>query len=309
MPPGVVAFRRERFTDVLRSGRASRFEEFQDDRWFDTVVEPVLSGAGEVSRIAVISRDITDRTRVEEALRESRAKYQALIETNPDFIWEMDAEGRYTYCSPQMERLWGIPPGGMIGRTPFDMMPSEERERAIAAFAEMVRAPRAVSWARGSASYDGRGNVIALEISGVPFFCDDGVLLGYRGITRDVTETGAGRGGPPRERGAAAAGPGGRTGSRFWDRDAVTDRVIVAPGFIQRYRLDPEAMATYADWERYIHPDDREKVETGRKAALGAGEPIDLEFRIVIPRERSGGSSSGGGAWRTGGAPSPGWSG
>ena len=43
MPPGVIAFRRERFTDVLRSGRASRFEEFQDDRWFDTVVEPVLS--------------------------------------------------------------------------------------------------------------------------------------------------------------------------------------------------------------------------------------------------------------------------
>ena len=42
-------------------------------------------------------------------------------------------------------------------------------------------------------------------------------------------------------------------------------------------------MATYDDWERYIHPDDREKVETGRQAALGAGEPIDLEFRILTP--------------------------
>ena len=42
-------------------------------------------------------------------------------------------------------------------------------------------------------------------------------------------------------------------------------------------------MASYADWEQFIHPDDRELVEAGRRAALAAGDPLDLEFRIVIP--------------------------
>lgn len=147
----------------------------------------------------VVWQDVTGRAGAELALRESEEKYRALIETNVDFVWETDAEGRYTYCSPQMERLWDIRPEEMIGRTPFDMMPPGER--ALAAFAEMASAPSGFSGLE-TVSYDGRGNAIAIETSGVPFFGDDGALLGYRGITRDVTER-------VRAGGACAGGGGG----------------------------------------------------------------------------------------------------
>ncbi len=241
---------------------------------------PVRDGDAVVGAL-VLWQDVTARVKAEEALRESEEKYRALIETNVDFVWEMDTGGRYTYCSPQMERLWGLRPEEMIGRTPFDLMPPEERERALAAFAEKAGAPGGFSGLQG-ASYDGRGRLIALEIGGVPFFGDDGVLLGYRGVTRDVTErVRAGealRESEERLRLAQEA-----AGIAIWDRDAVTDRVIVAPGFIRRYLLEPEAMVTSADWLQFVHPDDREKVETDRLAALAAGEPLDLEFRIVIP--------------------------
>jgi hypothetical protein len=40
----------------------------------------------------------------------------------------------------------------------------------------------------GSVARDASGKVICLEASGVPFFGDDGTLLGYRGKNRDVTE-------------------------------------------------------------------------------------------------------------------------
>jgi PAS domain-containing protein len=39
-----------------------------------------------------------------------------------------------------------------------------------------------------SASYDGRGRLIQIDISGVPFFDDHGKLIGFRGTTRDITE-------------------------------------------------------------------------------------------------------------------------
>jgi PAS domain S-box-containing protein len=169
----------------------------------------------------------------------------------------------------------------MIGRTPFDRMPPAARERALAAFTGMARDPGGFSGLEVT-SLDGWGNLVSLEIGGVPFFGADGSLLGYRGVTRDVTlrkraEEGL-RESEERLRLAQEA-----AGIAIWDRNAATDRVTVAPGFIQRYLLEPEAMATYEDWIRYVHPDDREWLESARRAAFAAGGPLDLEFRIVIP--------------------------
>ncbi len=78
-----------------------------------------------------LKTEIEERKRTEQALRESREKYQALIETTGEFIWETDVQGRYTYCSPQMEKLWGIKPEEMLGKTPFDVMPSEEKKNIL----------------------------------------------------------------------------------------------------------------------------------------------------------------------------------
>lgn len=411
MQPEAAECRRDRFEEVVQTGRPSRFEEARNDRWFDTIVEPLPPGSDGVARIIVLSRDITDRKRIEEALRkreeelqsifdrsldayyrrgyvagpreymnpaietltgfspqeclamsvdeivarvhpddvpvvvsakmevppgsagstvdyrfrckdgtyrwfsdrfrieldgdgrpaawegvirdvddrklaeealrESQARFRDLIETAPDFIWEMDARGRYTYCSPQMKTLWGIEPEEMIGRTPFDLMPPDERDRALEKFRAMTCAPGSLSRMEVVA-YDGRGRRIILEISAVPFFSDDGGILGYRGVTRDVTDRKrvdeALRESEERLRLAQEG-----AGIAIWDRDAATDRVTVAPGFIRSYLLEPEAMVTYADWAQYIHPDDREQVESWRRAAIEAGEPLDLEFRIVIP--------------------------
>ncbi len=128
-----------------------------------------------------------DRQRGETELRESRRKFQALIETTSDFIWEMDASGRYSYCSPQMEKLWGIKPEAMIGKAPFDLMPEEQKTGAKAYFAGVTTSPAPFSGLETSA-YVAQGRLIQVETSGVPFFGDGGELLGFRGISRDVTE-------------------------------------------------------------------------------------------------------------------------
>jgi PAS domain S-box-containing protein len=134
-----------------------------------------------------VARDITERKRAEQDLRESRDRYQALIETTADFIWEMDTSGKYTYCSPQMKDLWGYEPKDMIGKTPFDVMPPQDRKQAIESLMSLAKSPKPFTGLEAS-SYDSRGRLIAIEISGVPFFDADGRLLGYRGISRDVTE-------------------------------------------------------------------------------------------------------------------------
>ena len=154
---------------------------------FEVVTASIVDDGGSIVGMQGVCRDITERKQAERNLRESRNQYQALIETTADFIWEMDTSGKYTYCSPQMKGLWGYEPKDMIGKTPFDVMPPEDRKQAIASFMSLAKSPKPFTGLEAS-SYDSRGRLIAVEISGVPFFDADGRLLGYRGISRDVTE-------------------------------------------------------------------------------------------------------------------------
>jgi PAS domain-containing protein len=75
--------------------------------------------------------EVEEHKRTEAALQISRNRYQDLVETTGDFVWEMDARGCYTYCSPQMKTLWGFNPQEMLGKTPFDQLPPEDRAQAM----------------------------------------------------------------------------------------------------------------------------------------------------------------------------------
>ncbi|WP_160000107.1 bifunctional diguanylate cyclase/phosphodiesterase [Roseomonas sp. 18066] len=121
------------------------------------------------------------------ALMRERDRLQSLLDTNSDWIWEVDAAGRYTFVSAHAELLLGFPPEDILGRTPFDFMPAEEAERVGALFAGIVarRAPFSGLLNRNRRA-DGRE--VVLETSGIPLVGADGRLTGYRGIDRDVTE-------------------------------------------------------------------------------------------------------------------------
>ena len=86
-----------------------------------------------------------------------------------------------------MEKLWGIKPVEMIGKTPFDMMPPSAKEKALESFIALANSPKPFSGLE-IPSYDSQGHLIFIEINGVPFFDTEGKFLGFRGISRDITE-------------------------------------------------------------------------------------------------------------------------
>ena len=65
-----------------------------------------------------------------------------IVHDNSDWIWEVDAQARYTFCSRACERLLGYTPEQILGRTPFDLMEPAEAARVGVAFAEIVAARR-----------------------------------------------------------------------------------------------------------------------------------------------------------------------
>ncbi|MBC8463494.1 MAG: PAS domain S-box protein, partial [Deltaproteobacteria bacterium] len=71
---------------------------------------------------------------VEEDLEASREHFRDLVESTSDWIWEMDAAGRYTYASPHVEAVLGYTPDEIFGRTPVYLMSPAEAGRGSSVF-------------------------------------------------------------------------------------------------------------------------------------------------------------------------------
>ncbi len=130
--------------------------------------------------------DITKLKQTENALQKSNYKFRALVETTHDFIWEVTADGIYTYCSPQIINILGYRPEEMLGKSPFDFMPENEAERVRKFFINAL-AQQAIIEEFENINFCKDGREVILETSGQPFFTIRGELLGYRGIDRDIT--------------------------------------------------------------------------------------------------------------------------
>ena len=158
-----------------------------DIRWIDDRTVTECNPEGEVTHYLGIITDISKEKNAETALKISQERFRALVETTEDFVWEVDRNGIYTYCSPQVESLLGYTAEEMLGKTPFEFMTVEDAERVTADFGEISRKEQAfVLFENINLHRDGRE--IVLETSGVPFFDAGGKLAGYRGIDRNITE-------------------------------------------------------------------------------------------------------------------------
>ena len=85
-----------------------------------------------------LSNTVVEAAMAKEELRKSEERFRALVETTSDWVWEVDANGVYTYASPKVRDLLGYEPEEIIGRTPFDLMPAEEAKRVSAIFQNIM---------------------------------------------------------------------------------------------------------------------------------------------------------------------------
>ena len=155
--------------------------------WVENRITYLRDLEGRLTGYLGVSRDITERRKAETGLRESEQKFRNLVEATSDWVWEMDKSGAYTYVSRKVRDILGYEVEDLVGKTPFDFMPPNEARRMTKAFKSIVASQKPFAFLENTSRHkDGRA--VVLETSGVPFFGDGGVLLGYRGIDRDITE-------------------------------------------------------------------------------------------------------------------------
>ncbi len=134
-----------------------------------------------------IMRDITERKRAEEALRESERRFKDITENALEWVWETDVNGKYIYASPVCEKILGYKPEELLEKHFYDLFLPEEREQLKkAAFETFVKKQSFREFINPNVHKN--GEIVWLSTSGVPILDERGNLLGYRGADIDITE-------------------------------------------------------------------------------------------------------------------------
>ncbi len=128
--------------------------------------------------------DQLDRTLGE--LERSHRRFRDMADNTSDWLWETDADGRYTYVSKQVEALLGYSSKQVIAYRAFDLMQPQDAQRLEAVF-QQVRAQHRPFYGFEYRALRADGTTVTLEANGTPILDAHGGLSGYRGVTRDVT--------------------------------------------------------------------------------------------------------------------------
>ena len=156
--------------------------------WASVVVDAIKDDDGQLIGFAKITRDMTEQRSAQNALIEAERRFRILVQGVTDYaIYMLDPEGRVTNWNAGAERIKGYSPDEIIGEHFSRFYAPED-------FAAGVP-KRALETARETGRYEAEGwrvrkdgtlfwaSVVIDAIRG-----DDGELVGFAKITRDMTE-------------------------------------------------------------------------------------------------------------------------
>jgi PAS domain S-box-containing protein len=142
---------------------------------------------GGVKGILGIARDITERKRAEEALRESEKRHRAILENIADGYYEVDIAGNLTFFNDSVSQLLGYTKEDLKGKNNREYMDQENAEKLYQTFNKVYKTgelTKGFGWE--IIRKDGTRRHIEASISLVKDSM--GQPIGFRGIVRDITE-------------------------------------------------------------------------------------------------------------------------
>ncbi|HEX8825047.1 MAG TPA: PAS domain-containing sensor histidine kinase, partial [Archangium sp.] len=156
--------------------------------WASVVLTPMRDSTGKLVGFAKITRDLTERRKTEEQLRQSEERFRLLVSSIKDYaIFMLDPEGRVRSWNPGAQRIKGYQPEEIIGQPftrfyteedlaqgkPWDLLREATENGHVEAEGWRVRKDGSLFWA-------------IVDITAVRD--GEGKLRGFAKITRDLTE-------------------------------------------------------------------------------------------------------------------------
>ncbi|QKK20880.1 hybrid sensor histidine kinase/response regulator [Rhizobium indicum] len=156
--------------------------------WAHVIIDPIRRPSGELIGYAKITRDLTERRAAEQTIRQSEEQFRRLVQGVSDYaIYMLDPDGNVSSWNFGAERIKGYRPQEIIGRHFSTFYTAEDREAGVPQTAlDIARAEGRFEREGWRVRKDGTRFWASIVIDVIRD--DEGDVLGFAKITRDITE-------------------------------------------------------------------------------------------------------------------------
>jgi PAS domain S-box-containing protein len=181
------------FNQVYREGQPIRAFNFRTVRKDGSTglgelsVFPIRNEKGEIIGFRGIGRDIAERMQTIEALRQSEERYRTVLEEMEEAYYEMDLAGHLTFFNDALVRNSGSSREELMGIAYKDYIPVKDVERVFKAFNQVYKTGKPFK-GLPLQSLRKDGNSIFSEETVLPLKNKAGEIIGFRGVSQNVTE-------------------------------------------------------------------------------------------------------------------------
>jgi len=187
-PPEIASRQQDNLRKVFDSGRPLYVDataEFSGRIvWLGTWLVPIQDENGQTHTVLIVSRDITERKRMEEALLNERDFALQVLNAMGEGLTVTNTEACFEYVNPAYARMVGLQPEDLVGKTPMDVTAPEDQET--------LRRERLRRLAGETSTYETRlrhaaGRDVPVLITAVPRW-QGGQSRGTIAVISDLTE-------------------------------------------------------------------------------------------------------------------------
>jgi PAS domain S-box-containing protein len=258
--------------------RVSRPDGPDTDRHVEIAGSRLDDGVGH--DVQLVARDITERRRSEAALRESEERLTLAFAGAQEGVWDWNLETGAVFYSPRWKQMLGYAEHEIEAHVSAWERVLHPDDKALAVqLNEGVR--------RGERSYEGEfrlrhkdGHYLHVLSRGFPVRQEGGTVVRIVGTHLDMTE---------RKRTEAAlreseerltlAFAGAQEG--VWDWNLDTGAVVYSSRWKEMLGYaDDEIEPTVGEWERLLHPDDRQRAQEVNDSVVHGAFTYEGEFRL-----------------------------
>ncbi len=242
----------------------------------DDSASPVRDAGGALVGAVLVFRDITERYRVENEMRDSETKYRDLAESMPMVVWTAEADGNVTYFNPAWYTYIGHPADGSLGWSWQDVIHPEDWPITLERWTHALQSGELYEIQYRWRGQDGQYRWFLGR--GVPVRDASGAILQWIGTGTDIDDQ-----------------------KRFSQRLSLNERryrdlseslpILLwtaqadgTPDYYNRRWLDFSGLSLDQvlndNWADSIHPQDLPHAAEQWLHALATGEPVETEYRF-----------------------------
>ncbi|MCX6906532.1 MAG: PAS domain S-box protein, partial [Verrucomicrobia bacterium] len=232
------------------------------------------------SRVSVVIRDITERKRAQDALRENEARLRSFLDNSAVIGWLKDEEGRHVFLSENYERRFGVCLEDWKGKTDFDVWPREIAEEFRRNDQAVLAGDKPVEVVEFTTDKDGKKT---FWLNRKFCFRDAAGKRFVGGLGVDITERKQAEEALKKSQGLLAESQRiGNVGG--WEFDIDTQKQTWTEEVYRIHEVDLTYQPTVEEGINFYTPASRPIIERAVQRAIEHGEPFDVELEIITAK-------------------------